>query len=134
VNRNQKTINVGEREITVFELKVKQIRKLFQIGPDDNNLEGFKRHAAFFCENALFGIKFEEFDDLTPGQIDHIYETFKEVNSAFFQKARLLSDEGTLGEFWKTIRSAISKDLIALFANQYRQAIAAPESTDTGTS
>lgn len=119
MSRNNKELEIAGKKVTVFELTVRQIKKLWsnmtgvseetQDSPIYTNEKLLNEH----WDECVHGIKLSETDDLTPSQLKEIYDAFSEVNAVFFDLALRLEGENP---FLKLMREALLSDLTLRFA------------------
>ena len=122
--RKQKTIKIDAKEITVRELRVKDIRDIIERG-DKLVGEGLDQ-----IEDILplaTDLTLPEIEDMAPSELQTIWDAFREVNAVFFD---LVAKTGIV----ETLKSSILEDLTALFAASLDQATESPGNTDTPSS
>lgn len=104
--RKSKTIKIDNREITVKELRVKDIRQILEMpeAQTDDPVELFNRFLPVVTD-----LKSEALEEMAPSELKIIWETFKEVNADFLEWA------GRLG-ITKMLGSLIQKHLNETFA------------------
>jgi len=107
--RRQNTFEIEgyDRKFTVKELTVKEIIGLI----DDKNLEdltiaGLKKVISEKFLPLCSNVSLNDLYDMTPGEIEIIWEKFKEVNSSFFVLARTAG----LEEIFKKLKLALIND------------------------
>lgn len=106
--RKTKILKIDDKEITVKELRVKDIRKILLIGErleDGNILENIEKLLPFAAD-----IKIEDLEGMAPSEIKMIWEGFKEVNAAFLSVVERLG-------IVKTLENSIRKHLTEAFAD-----------------
>jgi len=78
--RKTKRIKMDDMEITVYELRVKDIRGLMDRASGENlSLENLGDFLPVVCD-----LPPGKFPDLAPSEIQQIWEAFHEVNAVFF--------------------------------------------------
>ena len=112
--RKRKVIKIDDREIAVYELRVKDIRQLIvDAGQDgDTSLDGDSLRAklALVCD-----VLPAEFEEMAPSEIELIVDAVREVNASFLA---LLEKTGAAD----AIKDAIRKELIAALPDSSRPA------------
>lgn len=105
--RKIKIIKIDDREITVKELRVKDIREILTIGETlgDDILKDIGRLLPFAAD-----IKPENLEEMAPSEIMLLWEGFKEVNADFLAVIERLG-------IVKTFGSSIQKYLADAFAD-----------------
>lgn len=100
------TLKIDNREITVKELRVKDLLALLN-GVDDQetNVQSLMERIEAFLPKAA-DIQLSELYEMAPSEIRQIYEKFKEVNAVFFETARALG----LGDFLKKLKASLLQD------------------------
>ena len=103
--RLHKTIKIDDREITVKELRVKDIRHLVDLAG-----KGLTGDNADQVLEMSIGLKMTDMDDLAPSEIKIIWDAVREVNADF------LSGLDAVGLKAK-LRQLIDDHLISAFAS-----------------
>jgi hypothetical protein len=118
--RKTKTIKIDDKEITVKELRAKDVRKILSIGETlgEDILKDIERLLPL-----AFDIKPDEFEELAPSEIQLLWDAFKEVNAIF------LAVIGRLG-ITQTFGNLIQKHLSDTLAGLSNTAIPAAGNTD----
>jgi len=108
--RKTKTIKIDDREITVRELRVKDIRNILE------KMDSFKGIDDIYSllPNAI-DISVEDIEQYAPSELNIIYQAFREVNAVFLD---VLKKSGIA----ETLKSSISKSLTEAFAESSAQA------------
>ena len=122
--RKQKTIKIDTMEITIKELRVKDIRDI--IAQTDEILSGGLDQ----IEKVLpltTNLTLSEIEDMSPSELQIIWDTFKEINAVFFG---MVAKTGLA----EALKDSILKDLTALFAASLNPATESPGNTDTPSS
>jgi hypothetical protein len=120
MSRLSKELKIGEKTVSVCELTVKDIKKLWQdltgISEQTKDIPMFSNEQILreHWDKCVHGIKLEETDDLVPSQLKLIYDAFSEVNAIFFVLA--LELEKGENPFLRGLRAAILNDLMLRFA------------------
>ena len=119
--RKTKTIKIDDKEITVKELRVKDIRKLMgQMETlEDDIFDGMGKFLPFATDD----LKLSDLEGMAPSEIERIWDTFREVNGVFF---RMMARMG-VGE---ALKKSISSDLTAFFASSLKEATAKRQNTE----
>lgn len=107
--RNIKTIKIDDKEITVQELRVKDIRTLLDEAQglsslDISILQG-KADELFPMATTLAP---SEIDDMAPSELLQVWEAFREVNAPFFG---LLNRSGLIEAAKRNIAQAVRQTL-----------------------
>ena len=145
--RATKEVKIDDRRITVFELSVNQIKKVWQdlatVGEPQASTDTDNKDADptftfigddFLKKNwadCVAGITLDEIGDLTPSELAPIYNSFQEVNQAFFDLAQRVEGENP---FIVTTRKIITGELILRFAGLSKRDTLTPGDTDTPSS
>lgn len=89
------SIKIGDREVTVFELTVRQVRDMAKA----QTLNGDDPLGSWLIEDAPLGVlaamcdqSEEDFEDWRPSEIKQLAERCKEVNPDFFDMNRRLNE------------------------------------------
>lgn len=130
--RKSKTIQIGEKTVTVLELRVKDLRTvkdalagLAEAGPEMNEA-GFLALADKHLPLFMTGIELKDLEEFAPSELEGLLSAFREVNAAFLKLAGGLGMGGLL----ESLRQAVTADLIAAFAASSRPGTA-PASGNT---
>jgi len=128
--RQRKVIKIDDREITVKEITVREIRSFWQDLETEPaaGVDGIYNVLTRFIPVAVDGITVEGLDDLAPSEVQVLYDTFMEVNTVFFKAARLIEGEDPI---IVGLRRALLPLLMIRFAGFF--AAATPESGTTDT-
>lgn len=103
--RKTKTIKIDDREITIKELRVKDIRQLMdQAGGGDFGLSRIGDLLPMVTD-----LEPEALDDMAPSEIKTLWDAFREVNAVFFD----LAARAGVG---KVLAAEIQKSLTEAFA------------------
>lgn len=119
--RKIKILKIDDNEITVKELRVKDIREILLIGErleDGDILENIEKILPYAAD-----IKPEELECMAPSEIKMLWEGFKEVNADFLALVERLG-------IVKTLENLIRKHLTEAFADLSSTGIS--ESGNTG--
>ncbi len=111
--RKIKIVKIDDKEITVKELRVKDIREILIAGEEagENILADIERLLPYASD-----IKPEELEEMAPSEIKLLWEDFKEVNADFLEVIE---------------RLGITKTFGSLIKNHLTEALAGLSSTDT---
>ena len=137
MSREFKELKIAGKNITVYEMTVKDIKKLWRdmIGatPESSEAPMFSNEKLLktHWDKCVHGITLDEADDLVPSELKLIYEAFAEVNAIFFDLALKLEGENP---FLKSLREAILNDLTLRFAALSQEATEVSGNTDTASS
>jgi len=137
MSREFKELKIAGKNITVYELTVKDIKKLWRdmIGanPGSSDVPMFSNEALLksHWDKCIHGIALEEADDLVPSELKMIYDAFAEVNAIFFDLVLRLEGENPL---LKGLRETILNDLMLRFAAYSQEDTKESGSTDTASS
>jgi len=118
--RKIKIIKIDDREITVKELRVKDVREILLIGEgleDGDILKNIEKLLPYAAD-----IKPEELECMAPSEIKMLWEGFKEVNAVFLAVIERLGIAKTFG-------NSMRKHLTEAFADLSNTGI--PESGNT---
>lgn len=132
--RKTKEIKINDKTVNVFELSVRDIKKLWaditSVSPETKevpiltNDELLRMH----WSKCVHGLELADTDDLTPSEMKLIYDAFAEVNADFFALALRLEGEDP---FLKAVREMLLNTLILRFAVLFQKDT--PESSTTAT-
>ena len=106
--RKIKTIEIDSKTITISELKVKDIRGIFE-----ESSEFVELNDILNLLPKVVNLTQEELDEYAPSELVLIYDVFKEVNDVFFS---LLKASG-LG---KLLKNSISENLTNAFSDSFK--------------
>ena len=118
--RQTKTIKIDEREITVKELRVKDIRQLIEKAEDLD--KGFEQMEGMLP--LATNLSLSQLEDMAPSELKKVWESFREVNAVFFD---MVAKTGIV----KELKSSILKDLTKIFADSLNQATVQKTSSNT---
>ena len=106
--RKIKTIKIDDKEITVKELRTKDVRKILSIGETlgEDILKDIERLLPL-----AFDIKPDEFEELAPSEIQLLWDAFKEVNAIFLE---VIGRLGIPQMFGSSIQKYLSESLAGL--------------------
>lgn len=128
--RNSKEVKIGDKLITIYELTVKDIKKLWKdltrVTPETQEIPFFSNELILreHWDKCVHGMKLEETEDLAPSELKLIYDAFSEVNAIFFDLALKLEGENPI---LKALREDILNSLMLQFA-----ALSAPDTEESG--
>lgn len=134
MSRNSKEVVVNGKPITVFELTVKDIKKLWSDitggSPEAQGVPFFSNDAIIrnHWTKCIHGVTLEETEDMAPSELKLIYDAFAEVNAIFFDLALKLEGEDP---FLKSLRVAVFNDLMLRFAASSPEVTQESGTTDT---
>jgi len=122
--RKHKTLKIDDREITVKELRVKDIIELFGEAGESSDVMS---KIEYFLPRFTDGITVEELKEMAPSEIKSIYDTFREVNEVFFVLALGMGLAGAIEE----IKQSIRREFSGALAGSLSQGMLPPLNTDT---
>lgn len=125
--RKHKTIKIDDHEITVKELRVKDIMELFGTTQDTSDILA---KAEYFLPRCTEGITMDGLKAMAPSEIKTIYDAFVEVNQVFFD----LAQEMGLANVMTELKVAIRKEFSEALADSLKQVTPTPLNTVTGIS
>ena len=137
MSRELKELKIAGKIVTVYELTVKDIKKLWKdltgATPETAETPIFSNEKLLreHWDKCVHGISLEETDDLVPSELKQIYDAFAEVNAIFFDLSLKLEGENP---FLKSLREAILNDLMLRFAALSQEDTKESGSTDTASS
>ncbi len=105
--RKSTTHKLDKKKITIYELRVKDIRQLMESGDEINALSDIDSLLPMATD-----LKLEDFEELAPSEIKELWKKFKEVNADFFDLARKMGLE-------KLLKSFIDENLTEAFADLF---------------
>lgn len=135
--RKFKEIQIENKKITIFELTVKDIKKLWRditgASPETENMPMFSNETIMneHWDKCIHGLKIEETDDMAPSELQLIYDAFAEVNAVFFDLALKIEGENL---FLKSLRATIITNLMLRFATLSNTVTEGSGDTDTVSS
>ena len=103
--RKHKTLKIDDREITVKELRVRDIMEAFS-GSD--NAADFMGKLETLLPRFTDGITPADLQEMAPSEIKSIYDAFKEVNAVFFALAQEMGLAGAFAEIKEAIKREFS--------------------------
>jgi len=80
--RKSKRIKIDDREITVYELRVKDIRQLMDLG-EVNDVAGLRERIDIALPMAT-DLAANDMDGMAPSELMQVWGAFREVNADFF--------------------------------------------------
>lgn len=92
--RKSKTIKIDDREITVKELRVKDVRQLLEMSEanEDDIMALIDKFLPIVTD-----IKSKDMEAMAPSELKILWETFKEVNADFLEMTERLGITKMLG-------------------------------------
>lgn len=117
--RKIKRIKIDDLEITVKELRVKDVFTLLEKVNTDKKDFDFSSIKTLL-EDAMplaCDIDIEKLRDMAPSEIKEIVDTFKEVNAVFFDGARAAG----LGSVIEELKKSMKQDFGKIFADSLKQ-------------
>lgn len=118
--RNIKTIKIDDREITVKELRTKDIRRILAAAEDgDLAFAGKVAELLPLATDAGLGV----LDEMAPSELRLLWDGFKEVNADFFG----LADRLQIG---RMLEDAMRAHWTQAFSGSLKPATETPGSTD----
>lgn len=97
--RLREVIKIDDREITVKEITVREIRSFWsEMEAIERNpgIEGSYDVMKRFLPTCVEGVEIDSLEDMAPSEINQIYEAFMRVNATFFEVARQIEGENPL--------------------------------------
>ena len=94
--RKTKTIKIDEQEITLKELRVKDIRKILEAAENEND-DALKQIESLLP--LVTDFKFEDLEGMAPSELQTLWEAFREVNAAFLSLTERLGIGEALKDF-----------------------------------
>jgi uncharacterized protein YktB (UPF0637 family) len=126
--RKTKTFKIegNDKSFEVRELKVKEIIGLLQQASTkaetSTELFGLKEVLEDNFLPLVSNVTMDDIQEMTPSELEIVYNHFREVNKAFFDVARTTGFQ----EIAEELKKAFLSDFSALFASSSRQAIPGP--------
>jgi len=108
-----------DKPIELKELTVKEIINLIQ-GDYGNSLEDLKCIITKFlplCSN----LSIEDFNSMTPSELEIIWSKFKEVNSSFLAVSQQVGLERMLGNLKEIVVKSVTEDFSRLLADSLKK-------------
>lgn len=118
-----------EKQITVYELTVKQIIEFMQKDIKDTSLFGFKNQIEDLIPLAS-NLTMEEVYGMAPSEIKTIWNNFREINNTFFEMSQQLGLTSLLGD----LKQAIIEDFGKVLVDSSKLDIPESVTTDTPSS
>lgn len=120
--RKSKTIKIDDREITIKELRVKDVRQLLEMSDasEDDVMKLLDRFLPVVTD-----LKSSDLDEMAPSELKLLWETFKEVNADFLEMTGRLGITKMLGDL-------IQKHFSETFAGLLSADTETPGDTDGG--
>ena len=122
--RKFKVVKIDDREITIHELRVKDIMSVAD-GKTTDLLALIKELLPKATSLTL-----KEIQNMSPSELKLIYDAFKEVNEVFFGLAASLKLTSLLETLKQGALTAVQKDLSKLFADSSNGGTQEPQTTD----
>ena len=119
--RKRKTIKIDEKEITVLELRVKDVLEIYEEIEAKKGLEDIQSQARQFLPKAI-SLDIQDLKEMAPSELKELYEAFKEVNAVFFEAAQTLG----LGSLLSEAKKSIVKDFGNLCADSLKPGTSEP--------
>lgn len=117
--RKKKTIKIDNKEITVKELLVKEIRLVWDsIWEAGLSVEALQAQIKELLPVIAPELSIKDIDEMAPSELRTLWEAFKEVNADFFGIVRAVGGETALAE----LKKAFLKDLSGQFATSLKPA------------
>lgn len=104
-----KTLQIDNKEITITELRVREILEIFDEFPEHTDIDVLKDQGEKLLSK-ITGLTLEDLKQMYPSDIKQIYDAFSEVNSFFFETAKSLGLDKLIPE----ITQSLAKDLSGL--------------------
>ena len=106
--RKTKTVKIDDKEFTVKELRVKDIRSLQEMAERAEEDDFFKEAEALIPQ--ITGIKLDDIEEMAPSEIKILWGAFREVNADFLSAIERLGIK-------EAFISSIQKHLTDAFAD-----------------
>ncbi len=126
--RNVKTIKIDDVEITIKELRVRDIFNLFDIA-EDLSLPGLKAHIEKILP-AVTDIDTNVLLEMAPSEVEELWGAVKEVNDPFFCLVKKLG----LMDVLNSLKNSLKTDFLNLFSESLTKATPTPGITDIQSS
>ena len=107
--RLSKTVKIGDRQVTVSELRAGDIRMLLAMGEEIENMDldtAIQTVLPMICD-----LSAEDFDELGLSSLMALWDAAKEVNAAFFDLARRAGLTETAQQLITELKSWIEQGL-----------------------
>ena len=130
--RHKKTAQLGDRRVTVSELRAKDIRHLLSMGDDLENMDldtAIQTVLPMICD-----LSAEDFDELGLSSLMALWDAAREVNAAFFDLARRAGLTETAEKLLAEMKGWIEQGLTDASAVLSAGDTQTPQSTDGSSS
>lgn len=130
--RNKKTVQIGDRQVEVVELRPKDIRQIFSLGEEieDMDLDTIIQTVLpLVCD-----LPPEEFDEMGLSSVLAIWDAAREINTAFFDLARRAGLTEMANQFLDDMKSWIAQGLTDVSADLSASDTPTPPNTDGSSS
>lgn len=130
--RHKKTVQLGDRQVTVSELRAKDIRQLLSMGEELENMDldtAIETVLPMVCD-----LDPKEFDELGLSALISLWDAAKEVNAAFFDLARRAGLTETAERLLAEMKGWIEQGLTDASAVLSAADTQTPQSTDGSSS
>jgi hypothetical protein len=134
--RESKRIKIDDREITIYELRVFEIKKIVKKALSaEGGIDEVANDLAELLPMAT-DLPIDEIEQMAPSELKQIWEAFREANASFFDSWRGLKDMGLLQAMGALRRATGASDArpTAPSAGSSPEATGSPGSTATGGS
>ena len=112
--RKTKVIKIDDQEITVKELRVKDIRQIITgISKIEDESDNFLFEEIKTFIPLLTDLDIEKIEELAPSELTTIMETIKEVNEDFF----LILKKIGIDQIFKVIKETLQNNLTKIFVD-----------------
>jgi len=125
--RKNEVVDLGDKKITVWELKVRGILSLFQDETGELgavSVSSLIRRAKDIIPLAM-DCTVEGFQDLSPSELEEVWEAFKRVNAVFFKLAGALGLADVLAD--------LKNSFVRIFSTLYFSSLSAATAPESGT-
>ena len=112
--RKSKTVNIDDKRIEVYELRVKDVRMILDAADDMGDMSV----ALGKVLPVATSLTVDEFEELAPSEIKQLWAAFREVNEDFLDPL----DRAGVGQM---ILASIQETLTEAFADSSKEAISA---------
>ena len=132
MSRKSKEVQVGDFDVTVREMRVKDIYACFddlkKLTESDLSLELAQEKAGFILSKMTRDITPADLFELAPSELKVLLDAMKAVNADFFDAVGMIVDRSVTD----TLKKSIKQDFANLFAGSRKQAMAHTSGTTAG--
>ena len=109
--RKQKTVKIDDKEIAIKELRVKDFVEILEGVSADTSIAALRGQIEKLLPLAT-DLTVESMMEMSPSELQQIYDGFREVNSVFFEGAGALG----MGSLLAELKNSLLKDFSGLLA------------------